>query len=107
MDIRRPIRASILAKLTIFAAIFSLVPLYLLAAFFIILHNEFLWYGLSALFVLTILVLGGAYIFAGHLTRPILALKRGVERIAKGDFSTFVEVVTTMSCRTWPRPSME
>jgi two-component system, NtrC family, sensor histidine kinase KinB len=92
MDIRRPIRASILAKLTIFAALFSLVPLYLLTTFFILIHKEFLWYGLSALFVLTLLLLGGAYVLARHITRPILALKRGVERIARGDFSTVVEV---------------
>ncbi len=94
MDIRRPIRASILAKLTIFAALFSLTPVYLLATFYIILHNELVWYGLTALFVLTILLLGGAYVLARHLTRPILALKGGVERIAAGDFSTFVEVNT-------------
>lgn len=57
-------------------------------------HGEFLWQGLGALAVLTFAVLGGAYWMAHHLTRPILALRRAVERIAQGDFSTFVEVAT-------------
>ncbi len=94
MDLKRPLRASILAKIAIFTALFSLIPLYLLTTVFILIHREFHWYGMLALVILTVLMLGGAYLFARHLTRPLLALKRGVENIAKGDFSTLVEVST-------------
>lgn len=57
-------------------------------------HREFLWQGIGILFIFTLVVLGVAYGFAQHLTRPIRALMQGVERIAEGDFSTFVDVKT-------------
>jgi PAS domain S-box-containing protein len=94
MALRRLIHASILAKIALFTALFSLIPLYLLTALFVCVHPHFLWKGLGALSVLTVAVLGGAYLLARHLTKPILALKRAVERIAKGDFSTFVDIST-------------
>ena len=94
MAIRRLVRASILAKIALFTALFSLVPLYLLTTLFVLMHRQFLWQGLAALSVLTVAVSGGAYMLARHLTRPILALKRAVERIAQGDFATLVDVST-------------
>src|ERR1017187_9320228 len=95
MDIRKPLRASILAKIALFTALFSLVPVYLVTTVFIIVHRHFLWYGLCTLSVLTVVLLSGAYLFARHLTQPILALRRAVERIAQGDFTTVVDISTT------------
>jgi len=88
------IRASILAKIAIFTALFSLIPLYLLTFLFVLKRPALIWDGLGALAVLTIAVSGGAYFLARHFTRPILALKRAVERIKQGDFSIFVDVST-------------
>src|ERR1700687_5938220 len=94
MDLRRPLRTSILAKMAIFIALFSLIPLYLITFYFILIHNEFLWPGVGILFIFTIVLLGVAYGFARHLTRPIRALMRGAERISHGDFSTIVDIQT-------------
>jgi two-component system sensor histidine kinase ResE len=88
------IRASILAKIAIFTALFSLIPLYLLTFLFVLKRPQLIWDGLGALAFLTIAVSGGAYFLARHLTQPILALKRAVERIKQGDFATFVDVST-------------
>jgi PAS domain S-box-containing protein len=94
MDLRRPLRTSILAKTAVFIASFSLIPLFLSTLLFILIHREFFWQGTAILFVFTIILLGAAYGFARHLTRPIRALMRGAERIAQGDFSTFVDIQT-------------
>src|SRR5882672_5674899 len=94
MDLRRPLRTSILAKTAVFIALFSLIPLFLITLSFILIHNEFLWQGIGLFFFFTFVLLGVAYGFARHLTRPIRALMQGVERIAQGDFSTFVDIQT-------------
>jgi NtrC-family two-component system sensor histidine kinase KinB len=94
MNLQRPVRTSILAKTTVFIALFSLVPLFILTFFFIFLHDEFFWPGVIIFFISTIIMMGMAYGFAHHLIQPIRALMRGVERIAKGDFSTIVEIQT-------------
>jgi len=88
------IRASILAKIAIFTALFSLIPLYLLTFLFVLKRPQLIWDGLGALAVLTVAVLCGAYFLARTFTQPILALKRAVERIKQGDFSTVVDVST-------------
>jgi len=88
------IRASIFAKIALFTALFSLIPLYVVTFLFILNRPQFLWYGLGALAILTLAVLGGAIVLARHLTHPILALKRAVQHIKQGDFATFVEVST-------------
>src|SRR6476659_4420135 len=56
--------------------------------------KDSLWPGVSLFFGFTAIVLGCSYGFARHLSRPILALMQGVERLAKGDFSTFVDIKT-------------
>jgi two-component system sensor histidine kinase ResE len=94
MAIRRMIRASIFLKIALFTALFSLVPLYIVTSLFIMKRPQFLWDGLGTLAILTLVILWGAYLFTRHLTQPILALKRAAERIAKGDFSTFVDIAT-------------
>ena len=94
MDLKRPLRTSILAKTAVFIASFSLIPLFLITLSFILIHNEFLWPGVGIFSGFTIILLGVAYGFARHLTRPIRAMMRGVERIAQGDFSTFVDIQT-------------
>jgi two-component system sensor histidine kinase ResE len=94
MAIRRMIRASIFAKIALFTALFSLVPSYAITFLFVVKKPQLLWDGLGALAILTLAVLWGAIVMARHLTQPILALKRAVERIKKGDFSTFVDVST-------------
>ena len=53
MAIRRMIRASILAKIALFTALFSLVPLYVVTSLFVLKRPQFLWDGLGALAVLT------------------------------------------------------
>jgi len=94
MNLKRPLRTSILAKTTIFIALFSLIPLFLVTLTFIVIHREFLWQSLGILIIFTIALLSVAYGFARHLTRPIRALMRGAERIAQGDFSTVVDIQT-------------
>ncbi len=94
MDFSQPIRTSIFAKIAVFVALSSLIPLYLITSAFILMHHEFLWPGVFILSGLTIVLSGVAYGFARHLTRPIQALKQGAERIAKGDFSTVVHTET-------------
>src|SRR4051812_6853572 len=94
MHLTRPLRTSILAKTTVFIALFSLIPLFLIAFFFIMLHNEFFWPALGILSVFSIGLLGVAFGFAHHLIRPIRALMRSAERISKGDFSTVVDIQT-------------
>lgn len=94
MDLRRPIRTSILAKTAVFIALFSLVPLFLITILFILINREFLWQGIGLLSIFSVAVLGAAYAFGRHLTRPVRALTQGVERISEGDFSTFVDIQT-------------
>src|SRR5882724_278847 len=94
MNLTRPLRTSILLKTAVFSALFSLVPLFLITVAFIIFNREFLWIGIGILFIFSLVVLGVAYAFAQHLTRPVRALMQGVERISQGDFSTFVTVQT-------------
>src|SRR4051812_29174667 len=94
MALRRMIRASMFAKIVLFTALFSLVPLYIVTCLFIFTRSQFMWDGLAALAILSPAVLWGAYVFAHHLTQPLLALKRAAERIAQGDFSTFVDIHT-------------
>ena len=88
------IRASIFAKIALFTALFSLVPLY---ADHLPIYSQKASAPLGrlgSLAIFTLAVLWGAIVMARHLTQPILALKRAVERIKQGDFSTFVEVST-------------
>src|SRR5882762_6226970 len=94
MILTRPLRTSILAKTAVFIALFSLVPLFCITLLFALINREFLWQGIGILFIFTVVVLGVAYGFAQHLTRPIRALMKGVERIAQGDFSTVVDIQT-------------
>ncbi len=94
MNLKRPVRTSILAKTAVFMALFSLVPLFLLTFAFIMMHHEFFWTGVLLLVGLTLVFLGVAYGFARHLTRPVHALMQGAERISKRDFSTFVQIDT-------------
>jgi PAS domain S-box-containing protein len=94
MAIRRMIRASIFAKLALFTALFSLVPSYAITLLFIMKRPQLLWDGVGALAILSLLVLWGAIVMARHLTQPILALKRAVQHIKDGNFSTFVDVST-------------
>src|SRR5258706_1973165 len=94
MNLQRPMRASILAKTTVFMAFFSLIPLFLVTLLFILINREFFWHGLGIFGVFSIVLLGMAYGFARHLTLPIRALMRCAERIAKWDFSTVVDIQT-------------
>lgn len=94
MNLTQPLRTSIYVKTAVFMALFSLIPLYLLSLAFILLHHEFIWTAIGILAGLTVVLLSVAFAFARHLTRPIKALMQGAERIAKGDFSTFVDVET-------------
>ena len=94
MNLKRPVRTSILAKTAVFIALFSLVPLFVITLLFTLINREFFWVGTGTLFAFTVVVLGVAFGFAQHLTRPIRALMQGVQRISQGDFSTFVAVRT-------------
>lgn len=94
MNLTRPLRTSILVKTAVFMALFSLTPLYLITLTYIFLYHEFLWTAVAILGGLTVAVLGVVFAFARHITLPIKALMQGAERIAKGDFSTFVDVET-------------
>lgn len=94
MDLQKPLRTSLFSKIVALIALASLAPLFLLTILFVCIHKEFLVHGTLALLGLTVVMLGAAFAFAQHLTLPIRALMRGVEQIAKGDFSTIVEIST-------------
>lgn len=88
------LRLSLLSKLVLLITSFSIVPMFATVWLFMWLQPQYVWKGIGALIGITAFTLTGAFFFARHLTRPIRAMMRGVERIALGDFSTIVEVST-------------
>jgi PAS domain S-box-containing protein len=94
MDAPRPHRISLFAKIALFIASFSLIPLFISTVVYVLLRKQFFWPGIIIFSVFTVILLVASYLLAQHLTRPIQALTRGAEKIASGDFSTLVEVNT-------------
>ncbi len=80
------LRLSLLSKLVLLITSFSIVPMFATVWLFMWLQPQYVWKGIGALIGITAFTLTGAFFFARHLTRPIRAMMRGVERIALGDF---------------------
>lgn len=90
----RPIRLTLFAKLAILITTFAILPVFFATALLVWSQPKLLWPGLIGLSSIAAFTVGVAFVFARHLTRPIRALMRGVERMAQGDFATVVEVST-------------
>lgn len=89
----RRFRLTLFTKLVILITISSIVPVFC-TTFLLAGRSHLHLTGTVALIVIAVATLGGAFLFARHLTRPMRALRLGAERIAKGDFSTIVTVNT-------------
>lgn len=87
-------RLSLFTKLVILCLVSSIMPLMFTGGLLIALHQEQLWWGMAGLLGIASFSLIAAIALARHISRPILALIHGADRIAKGDFSTLVEVHT-------------
>ncbi|HVO32707.1 MAG TPA: HAMP domain-containing protein, partial [Elusimicrobiota bacterium] len=93
-DLRQRLRLTLFAKLVILITFSSILPLVFAVSLVVWLKHRLLWMALIGLASITAITVIAALEFARHLTRPIRALMRGAERVAQGDFSTFVHVST-------------
>src|SRR5689334_1481703 len=89
-----PLRLSLFAKIVSLMTVFAILPVFFFTGILVWSQHALLWPGLVGMGVISLFTVGAAFFFARHLTRPIRALMRGVERIAQGDFSTIVAVNT-------------
>ena len=87
-------RLNVFGKLVLLITSFAIVPLVVIVSFMVWFHPRLLWPAAACLVILSLFSIGTAFALAKELTRPIRALLRGVGRLAKGDFSTPVQVDT-------------
>jgi PAS domain S-box-containing protein len=90
----QPVRLSLFAKLTLLITLCSIAPLVSATGLVIWVHKSMFWPGILGIACVTGLTFCASALFARHLTRPIQALRLSAERMARGDFSTAVQIHT-------------
>ncbi len=94
LTLRQHLRLTLFAKLVLLIIFSSIVPLMFAVTLVVSVEHYLFWPAITGLSLVSAFTLFAAFQFGRHLTRPMMALMRGSERIAQGDFSTFVQVST-------------